>query len=280
MSQVRRNFVYPEIITNETLIFGASFPSPVLVPDGDWRPYLPLDEHQLVSGIESSACFIYAQIHTIATLLEKQHGILDSNFGERFNALLANGTEYGGNPITGGESIRKDGLVKEATMPFSDDLESWWDYHSWKGVDEALARTEGREFLKKWKINYKVIVERNDPVDLVYSRMKNELLSSPLPMSVYGAVDATGNYIPKPVGASDTHMVEAVHIDKDNSIWIFDTYEPFVKKLPPYYKPDFVKSYVVSKLTEQPKVSCPGNIWNWILNLWNSKFIIPFRRSS
>lgn len=209
----------------------------------------------MVNGIESSACFVYGQTHTIATILEKQHGIIDEDFGERFNALLAEGTQSGGDPTKSGDSIRKDGLVKESTMPFGDYIESWWDYHSWKGVNETLARKEGRDFLNKWKLNYKVIVERRDPVDLVYARMKDELKSSPLPMSVYGEVDATGNYVPKPYGAYDTHMVEAVYIDENDCIWVNDTYEPTLKKLPPLYKPDFVISWVVTRLPEQPVVS-------------------------
>lgn len=239
MNKTRQNFLYPNI-PPQTRVFGNTHViGNVINESGDWRKCLPPEEYQYVNGIESSACYIYAQTHAVATILEKQFNLPDKDFAERFNALLSDGTQGGGDPLKGAESFQNDGLIAYESMPFSIDIESWYDFHSWKGADENTCREEGRTFLKKWKLNYDIVWEMNDLLETKYAKLREALKKSPVPMSVYGETDETGNYISKPQGKNDTHMVEAVFVDENNVIWVFDTYAPCLKPLPANYPSDF-----------------------------------------
>src|SRR3990167_8104091 len=117
---IKTNFIYPEIKPEHYKFGSGQIIGTPLREDGDWRDYLPPEELQNVRGIESSACYIEAQQHTIATIEEETFNELDNNYASRFNALLSGGTEQGGNPIMGADSIRHDGLVKDSLMPFGD----------------------------------------------------------------------------------------------------------------------------------------------------------------
>lgn len=249
MNTPRQNFIYPHI-KHETRVFGAvNRIGEVINESGDWREYLPPETYQKVGSVESSACYIYAQTHTIATILEKQYGIKDSDFAERFNALLSNGSPYGGDPLAGAESFQKDGLIKYDLMPFLETLiNSWEDFHSWKGADREECLLAGQEFRKQWKLNYGIAFERDHSIEMKYHAIREYLQRSPMPMSVYGKTDNTGNYVPKQPGITDTHMVEAVYLDNENCIWVWDTYSPQLKKLPANYNPDFGMFWGVTKV--------------------------------
>lgn len=271
MSKIRKNFIYPEI-KREHHRFGVnSVEAPDLREDGDWRDYTPPDEKQNVRGIESSACYIEASQHAIAIVEEEQFKIIDNNYSARYNALLSDGTPDGGDPIAGGDSIRWYGLIPDAMMPFSDEIESWQDFHSWMGVDETACRVAGRKDTELWKRNHSIVYERHEPFEVKFDKLAKALKKGPVCISVWGKVGPDGNYLPKPSTAQDTHLVVALYIDHDNCIWIRDTYEPFTKKLPPYYNSDFGMSWTVSKI-EPPKPDpikekepLLSVIWKWIV---------------
>src|SRR3990167_2883335 len=96
---IKGNFKYPKLRDTDFLFGSGQLLGTPLRSDADWRTYLPPPEEQRRHGIESSACFIEAQQHTLATILEEQFGILDQNFSARFNIQFANATPEGGSPI-------------------------------------------------------------------------------------------------------------------------------------------------------------------------------------
>jgi hypothetical protein len=247
--EIRQNFIYPDI-PQSTYKFGANnFPDVVLNVTGDWRDFVPMEEYQNKDGIETSACYIYAQTHAIATIQEEQFNLHDQDYSDRFNALLSGGTLSGGDPLRGAESIRKiDGLIPDYMLSFNSYIKSWEEYHSFKGADEFTCRQAGKEFLNHWRLNYDIVFQREDSLELKFLKLKQALQYSPCPLSVYGVTDNNGNYIEKPQGANDTHMVLAVFVDEDNCIWVFDTYAPTLKKLPSMYNSDFCLRWSVSKL--------------------------------
>lgn len=243
--KIKSSFRYPNIKESDR-VFGQALTIPILREDGDWRTFLPPEEEQNKRGIESSACYIEGQQHTIATLLEEKFGIIDDNYSARFNALLSNGTEGGGDPLAGAYSINHDGLIPDSMMPFGDDIQSWEDFHSWKGVSEYACRKQGKDYLAKWKMNYKIEIEREMPLETKYTLLRAALKKSPIPISVFAWIENGGFYV-KPQGARDNHMVEAVFVDEQNRIYVRDTYAPFEKILEPNYNFEFGISWTISK---------------------------------
>lgn len=241
------NFLYPNVLPQHYRL-GAILNKKVLRPDGDWRPFLPPEEDQNKRGIESSACYIEGQQHSIATLEENSFLERDNNYSARFNALLSNGTETGGDPLAGADSIRNDGLISESLMPFGDDIQSWDDFHSWKDVSEQGARLKGQEYRGKKKLNNEIVFELHESLATKYSKLREALKYSPCPMSVTAWFEVDGGYY-KPEGSVDNHLVEAVYVDDKNCIFVRDTYAPYLKKLVPDFNPDFCMSWTVEKRT-------------------------------
>lgn len=249
MTQIKGNFIYPDL-TEAHYRFGSSpLVGTPLREDGDWRPYAPPEEEQNINGIESSACYVEGQQHAIATIEEETFGEIDNNYSARFNALLSDGTEYGGDPIKGADSIRHDGLIPDYLMPFSEEIKTWDDFHSWLGVDETMCRRIGQEYRAKRKLGHDIVVERNDSLEAKYSKMKQALKYSPLPLSVSAWFEKEGEYY-KPEGMIDNHMVVGLYIDEKNRLHIRDTYQPFNKILEPNYNIDFAMRWTVEKRTE------------------------------
>lgn len=266
MNDLRQNFIYPAIPPSAFRFGSNQFIDVPLRDDGDWRPYLPPEEHQKKNGVESSACYIEAQQHAIAIIQEAQFNLPDQNYSARFNALLSDGGIYGGDPLFGADSMRKiDGLIPEYMLPFADYIKSWQEFHSFNGGDEIACRDEGKKFLENWKLNYDIVFSRDESLDTKFAKLKQALNFSPCPISLYGKIDEQGNYEEKPDGVQDTHLALAVHVDENNCIWIFDTYSPFLKKLPANYNSDFCMRWGVSKLEVVKKKT---SIWQALLNIF------------
>jgi hypothetical protein len=272
---VPTNFIYPDI-TPEHFRFGSNqIIGTVLREDSDWRDYLPPEELQNINGIESAACYVESPQHSIATIQEEQFGLIDQNYSARFNALLSNGTVYGGSPLEAAASIRHDGLVKDSSMPFSDDLESWHDFHSFKGVDEASVRAEGLMWLREWSPSYDIVFDINEPLEMKAMKIREALKYSPVCMS--GACwyqDESGIYI-KPEGVRDNHLFVCVYVDADGYYYAWDTYKPFLKKLHPLFNPEFAMRWTLEKTPV--RLTAWSKFMKWFLT---QKWIIRILRRS
>ena len=250
MKNYPQNFVYPEI--NETDRTYAGVTGPVLREDGDWRDYLPFDEDQRVNGVESSACYIESQQAGIAVLQEERYGLLDRNYSARFNALLSDGGENGGDPIKGAKSIKYDGLIPELIMPFAN-INSWNEYHSWKGANEADCRRIGKDWLTRWEPKYKIVAEREEPLDTKYLSLREALKRGPVMVSVHAWYERNGLYY-KPQGKRDTHLTLAVYLDEQNRIYARDTYAPYLKILEPNTNFEFAMTWTVEKQATKEEI--------------------------
>ena len=255
----KQNFKYPEI-KKENYRFGSGqLVGTPLRLNGDWRASLPPEEFQNIRGIESSACYIEAQQHTIATILEEAFSIIDENYSSRFNALLSDGSENGGDPIKGAQSIRHDGLIPDSILPFGEEIESWNDFHSYKGASEVECVREGQRWLKKWTPKYDIVFERNEPLSFKYMRLRDALKFSPVCASVTAWYEENEMYI-KPEGMRDNHLIEIVYLDDNNCAYVRDTYAPFIKKLAPFYNFDFGLRWTIDKTVFKKKE-------NWLTDL-------------
>ena len=278
--RVSDNFVYPEI-KPELHIFGYTpFTGTPLREDGDWRDYLPPEEDQNKRGVESSACYIEAQQHTIATIEEESLEEIDNNYSARFNALLSGGTPQGGDPLKGADSIRNDGLIPDSAMPFGDNITSFDEFHSWKGVVKSILIKTGQNYLTKKKINYQIVFKREESIDAKYAKIRQALKYSPLPVSVCGWFQERDLYV-KPKGMRDNHLVELVYVDAEGHPYIRDTYPPYQKKLEPFYDFDFGMVLTVAKRpdNEQIKLSVFDTLKQYGLLAFFADFLDRFTRS-
>jgi hypothetical protein len=262
-SDIRQDFIYPEI-TEETRKYGNAFLSrPIINPTGDYRDKLPLESPQRRYGVEPSTCYLFAQTHADATYEEAVFDEHDNDYAERFPAQFTGGTPQGGNPIKGANAIYDNGSVPEESMPFDKNIKSWEEYHSWKGVDKNKVIQEGKDDRKIRRRYGVVLFERNTPLETKYKLMEEASKRGVVCISVWG-VQEGNTYAPKPPGIHDTHMVQVTYLEK-NLIHTLDTYEPFQKILPPNYNPDFgMVRYVEKNNTD------PFSGGNWIQNLWRS----------
>lgn len=265
---VPNNFVYPEIKESD-FVFGAQqIAGTILRPDGDWRRYTPPSEVQKKNGVESAACYIEAQQHTIATILDEQFDVVGANYSSRFNALFSNGTSGGGDALKGAQSFRDYGLVPDELLPFSDDIHSWAEFHSFKGGDQDTCMKAGKKWREEWSPKYDIVFTKNESVQEKYRKAKAALRYSPLPTSVSAWYEQDGTYI-KPAGMQDNHLVEVTYIDENNCAYIWDTYPPFEKKLAPYYNFDFSMRWTVDVEAREEKLSIMKQIANAIQTLIN-----------
>jgi len=227
---IKTNFIYPEI-SEQDRQFGAGLTAPILRPNGDWRDFLPENEDQNVRGIESSACYVEAQQACLATLLEEKFSIPNSNFSARFNALLSGGSEGGGDPVRGAKSVKYDGLVPEKLMSW-EGIDDWREYHSFSGADEEECKVKGKEWVNQWQADFKILTEKELPLETKYILLKEGLQRSPVPISVSAWYEWDGMYF-KPQGLRDNHLTLAVFVDDQNRIHVRDTYSPYSKILEP-----------------------------------------------
>lgn len=269
-TKVPTNFVYPEIRETDFCFGSNQLVGTPLREDGDWRDFLPPEELQNRHDVESSACFIEAQQHTIATIFEEQFDIKDQNFSSRFNLINSNASPDGGSPTKGADSIRHDGLIPDEMLAFNNDILSWLEFCSFKGGSELECVKAGQEWLKKWDPKYDIVFTKHEPVLNKYKKLKKALQYSPVPASVCAWIqDEYGTYV-KPEGESDNHLVEIAYVDEQNCAYIWDTYYPFLKKLAPMYDFDFAMRWSVEKKEFTPNKS------NWVIDLIKKLFSFFF----
>lgn len=251
-TKIPKNFSYP-LITEQHYRFGSGqVQGVVLRSDGDWRGYTPAPEDQNIRGIESSACYVEGSQHAIATLEEEMLGEKDANYSARFNALLSDGSQDGGDPLKGADSIRHDGLVAQNIMPFDEEIQSWQDFHSWKGVDELGARALGKDYLQLKGLANDIVFERYDSLVAKYDKLRTALKYSPCPISVTAWFQGADGLYHKPQGMNDNHLVLATYVDDQNRIYVWDTYAEYSKVLAPWFNSDFAMRWSVTKQVLTP----------------------------
>ena len=260
------NFIYPKIPETAYRFGSGQLTGKELRPDGDWRDYLPPEEDQNQRGVESSACYVEASQHSLATIQEEEFNLPNKNYSARFNALLSNGSVLGGDPLEGGQSIRHDGLIPDNLMPFGEHTQSWDDFHSWKNVEQKKCKDEGKNWLQKWQPNYDIGFTKEELVMSKYIKLKQILKYSPPPVSVTAWYEENGIYV-KPAGSQDNHLVELVYIDEQNRPHIRDTYPPYEKILEPYYNFDFCMRWSLKNLSTPPLKK--NWLWDLIIRLLN-----------
>lgn len=220
---------------------------PILQLDGDWTPFIPVDDLQNKNGLETENCTSYGTLHAIGTLGNREFNTPTSKpfqalFSERYTGVMTNTTPSGNDPQKVSELIRTTcGLVPQVFLPFDSTITSWRQYYSPNPMSYALYAA-GAHWLKKYRFQHQWITLPGDSQQVVRNKMKTALQYSPLGASVFAwSQHADGYYY------SDqpyfNHWIEIIKLNPDGSTRIFDSYDKTIKTLEPNFVFGQIKGY-------------------------------------
>ena len=196
-----------------------------VMPTGDWRPYAPTGEKQYKQfTFDSMSCTTFSALNIIETwvnylkdnnkftigqleIMNKLGFFADGKFNcsDRFTAIMS-GTMPNGNYFQNvWDSIRRDGLLPEALLPFNGN--SWAEYHDKSVITEEMKAT-AQKIKDILEFSYEWLTLSLDEQHKIAPALKQ--------CPVQGAIPAEA-----------THAIEV--LEKG---YYFDTYEPFIKALP------------------------------------------------
>lgn len=235
-----RNYGFKEpTVTPDNYVFGGftTLKGQVLVPDGNWQPYLPEPEFQSRPYFDTNGCAIYGTLNALECLLNRLVAN-KQNWSERFIAVMANSDPAGNNPHTVIEAIRKNGLLPEADLPFDDSITSWTLWASPKPMLKALL-DKAKKFLHGWTVGHEWVSD--DP-----ARIMDALQYSPLGVAVYAwTMDETGLYH-FPAGLPRNHWCLLVGYKPQQHWLVFDSYDQVFKRIAWDSKFIWIKRYYLS----------------------------------
>src|SRR3990167_976435 len=170
-----------------------NIPWEVLQADGKWQKFLPDSELQNKRGIETYDCTGFAILEATESYELRKYGVR-KNYSDRFLGICAGtGKKQGNDPHTVCEVIRKYGLIPEEMLPFSDDLQNYEEYYSFKGADEKACYEAGQKWLKENDFRHEWVYNPTQPDDEKRNNLKTSLKFCPIPVSVYAwATDEQG----------------------------------------------------------------------------------------
>lgn len=271
-------FIQPKIEQDQYVLGGVvSLPKVILRSDGQWTSFVtPYEPQRKV--FETFNCTGFNTLDCIEMLF-KQNGF-EKNYSDRFVGVVA-GTNpaIGGNdPHTVAETIRKNGLIDEEMMPFSDSLKSVEEFYSFMGVDEEKCMDEGEKWLKSWGFGHEWVF--NGYVENKQALIMEALKYSPLGVSVKAWEKGANGLFTKGKGERDNHWTCIVGY-VEGQYWIIDdSYledgQP-IKHLEWDYDFGFCKRYALTKKKEVVEVKCAEfsfrGIVSWFFNRNNLKTI-------
>lgn len=233
----------PPVILSDEYIFGANqLPDTIIQDNGNWMPYLPEGERQARLFFDTYGCTIYNTLAPIE-VLERKLFNEQSEYAER-PVYIGTGTRPpGSNPHVIAEWIRKNGLVPEAMLPFTDVLKSLDEYASPNPLSTDILWAM-KDWLYKKEFGHEWVFDGGIPKEK-QEKLKEELRRSPVAVSVIAWKERNGIYY-KEDGDIDSHWTMLANYE-DNHPIIQDSYAPFIKKLEKNYNFGFAKRYWIDK---------------------------------
>lgn len=221
---------------------GGSVDKKILIKDGDYSIYRPTGELQRRgSGTETMACVTFSAMNCIETIInyfiylvnsnqaeEYQKEIVrifrefnlikneQANFSDRYIAKLSGTTSSGNNQQRVANAIRHYGLVSEDDWSW---VSGWNEYY--KDIpNEIIAK--GQRLLKYIEFNYEWIIP---------SHISSARQFGPIQTSVYASYGWGSSLIYKFTTTDRNHAVASDYEKTNSYSGIFDSYEPFDKKV-------------------------------------------------
>lgn len=228
----------------------------VLVPNGDWFNWIPLYEPQYGNGFDTNGCTIWGTQNALETLLKRITG-KDFNFSER-HVYIGTGTRPPGNdPFTIGEWIRKNGMVSETLLPFTQTFE---EFIQPDPLPDSITK-EARKFLDEYDIGQEYVFDDSMSFEERTKAITQALKYSPLGISVFAWVkDENGLYY-RPSGAPDCHWCVLIGED-DTRYVVLDSYDQSIK----HVRKDMDFSTVIRYSVKKKSVSIKLTLWQRFLN--------------
>lgn len=261
-------FLEDQIIFGKDYIFGGygSLGGEVLMPDGNWKPYLPSGEKQFNNEFESMACTTFGTLNAVEILIRRIYGNVD-NFSDRFLAKVSNTNVNGNSPHVVAEKLRKQGTPREELWPITKDLNSWETFYA--PIPQSI-QTVALEFTAKFDF-------KHEYVPTTPQALKEALKYSPLGISVSAwSKGIDGLYYST---FPNNHWCVLVGY-KDGEYWeVYDSYDEngdFIKRLAWDYNFSVAKRY---SITVQVQQTSHGWI-AFLLSLFKAAFAPTVRDTS
>lgn len=262
-----------EEFTEDMYMFGASkfADRPVLMPGGHgWEQYKPEPELQFRGRFDSKNCSNYGTHNALETLAAfHDFGDFPKNCSERYSGVGTGTTQDGNTPHKVIEIIRKDiGVIPEALLPFSDDIDSWEKYYSPNPMRRDLL-DEGKGVLLRYEIGHDWVF-KGGIVAENQERLKEALSRGTVAVSVLAwkwhvFPDGETRYRKNP-GEGDTHWVQLLDYIEGDYWLVYDHYDKVLKKLDWDYDFGFAKVYYLDRAVQAAvdSTSFLSSIIEWI----------------
>lgn len=208
----------------------------IIMPQGHgWKDYLPADDLQSNSELETDNCTNYGTLHALVTLGKQKFSVqFQTALSERYTGIMT-GTGPGGNdPWTVIDTIaRYCGVVPAVYLPFGPGVQTWQEYYSPNPMTYALYAM-GAHWLKKYKVSYQWVTLPGDSQQIMQQKMREALQFSPLGASVFAwSLHSDGRYYSDEPGQN--HWVTVYDYLADGSWCVFDSYDNTHKVLDPNF---------------------------------------------
>lgn len=243
-----------DIVTADHLIMGSGeitkrlggVQAPLMPNGHGWGAFVPPEKVQAKDGLETMDCTVFGTLKSLITLA-KYWSFTDFPFNcsERYNGIMANTTELGNSPHVVIENIRTlAGVVADAALPWTDDLNTWMKYYSPKPMITSLIAM-GQIVIKDFTILHEWVFNGGTPDRPTL--LKQALARGTVSASVFAwRENAQGMYY-KNDDDADEHWIQIVDYVEGQYWEISDQYLPFRKKLVWNYEFECAKVYFITK---------------------------------
>lgn len=239
-----KGFVRP-IIDSTHYVLGAvqSLAKDIIQSDGQWDSYLPVTEEQNKNGLETYSCTSFNTLNCIEILFKKIYDESD-NFSDRFTSIEADIFPPGQDPHIVAQSIRNDGIIPEEMLPFSPDIVSLDEYHSFFGHSENDCLIQAKKYVDSYETGHEWVYTNPQDKKIRTELIKQALQYSPVGASVTAWHEENGVYVDG--GQPNCHWT-CIYGYNDMGWKCFDSYSPFLKIISFDHNIEYAKRYSLTK---------------------------------
>lgn len=245
-------------------IFGAGSltKAEVLKADGDWTSLTPTNERQNSVYFDTMACVTFSALNCIEMILNEKFQDY-TNWSDRFTAKMSGTSANGNSLVNVADSIRKDGLCPEGLWVYPrDQRKPVFDRPEYYKEVPQNIKDEAKRFLDLYNVSYEWVPTTKGVKDL-----QEALKYGPLQITVIAWYDKNKDGVyESPAGLAFNHAVALVKVDDDGTMYVYDSYEPFIKKLESGFS---IGSYGLRYIIDK-KIS-PMFDWKKWVSLFKSK---------